>query len=76
MTGRALKAQIFRYLESRGWRRARPGEYYAWLEPGDTRRHYYCWHAALLVEMAREEHATMSLPVGAFVIEGEGRVVP
>ncbi len=62
MTGMALKQVIFRYLEDHGWVHRFPGRYYAWDPPdnprsqidGRTIPQHFCWHAALLVQMAKE----------------------
>ncbi len=78
MTGRELKAAIFNYLKSRGWKNLRPGEYYAWDKSDpkstdtDTKPQHFCWHAALVVQMAQDEG--VSIPAGAFeVVEGGRR---
>jgi hypothetical protein len=78
MTGRELKATIFQYLKSRGWRQLQSNKFYAWAPPGydpaypeDDVLHRYCWHAALLVQIAADENAMIRLPDGAFeVVEG------
>jgi len=76
MNGRELKRTIFRYLEARGWKNRCPGEYYAWESPDrkpEDRQEYYCWHAALLIEMARQENEKPVLPEGAFEVVVGGR---
>jgi len=82
MTGRDLKASIFRYLKERGWRNLRPGEYYAWDKPEnpkfandpDYKPQHYCWHAALVVQIAKDEGEQVHIPAGAFeVLEGGRR---
>jgi hypothetical protein len=62
MTGPELKALIFRYLESKGWRNHKPTEYYGWDSPTpkgapETYPKHYCWHAALAVQIALDEGA-------------------
>jgi hypothetical protein len=80
MTGRELKVTILQYLKSRGWRQLKLNEFYAWAPPGydpknpddvENVPHHYCWHAALLVQIAADENAMIRLPAGAFeVVKG------
>ncbi len=80
MTGLELKAHIFRYLESRGWKNLHPGEYYAWDSPQDPKvagdrqfTRHYCWPAALVVAMADEEGTIPTLPPHSFKLINGGR---
>ncbi len=74
MTGPELKALIFRYLESRGWKNLKPTEYYGWDSPGDdkdrSRTKHYCWHAAVAVQIALDEGK--ALPVDPAAAENCG----
>lgn len=72
MTGPELKAIIFRYLESKGWKNRVPTEYYGWDAPITTPEHrsqvqHYCWHAAVAIQIAIDEgkSETVKVPGGA-----------
>lgn len=76
MTGRQLKRTIFDYLESRGWVNRKPDQYYAWDPPpciSGSETVYYCWHAALLMQLAFDENSKPWMPEGAFEVLTGGR---
>lgn len=74
MTGPELKAIIFRYLESKGWKNRCPTEYYGWDsptavnqngEPIDLAPKHFCWHAAVAVQIALDEGKRAKTPGGS-----------
>lgn len=83
MTGRELKALIFRYLESRGWKNLKPSEYYGWDSPMTVNQNgepvklppkHYCWHAAVAIQIAiDEELPSKDVPAIGFEVIVGGR---